>query len=81
MGISDIGGCNDSLVFYFGFYLGLFFCLSFAHFAFVKTPSLYYYIIISALLLTSLILIELFGWLLGILWRGGAGGFGFVFDS
>ena len=59
-GWSDTAGFNG--IYVFGFYLGLFFCISFAHFAFVKSPSRYYYITISLLLLTSLILIELF-WL------------------
>ncbi len=59
-GWSDTASPNGILI--FGFYLGLFFCISFAHFAFVKSPSRYYYMLIGLLLASSLILIDLF-WL------------------
>jgi hypothetical protein len=58
--IGDIGGCSNTFVVIFGFYLGLFFCISAAHFGFIRKTALYYWITIGLLLLSSLILIDLF---------------------
>lgn len=56
---------NSIFVYLFGFYLGLFFTISFTHFTFIKHPSRYYYVLIGLLLASSLILIELFFLALG----------------
>lgn len=55
--LGDAGGCssNNIALYVFGFYLGLIFCISFVHFAFISWSRKYYYIIMAVLLAVGLI--------------------------
>lgn len=64
--------CGSTYIYIFGFYFGLIFCLSFAHFAFIDWSRKYYYLIMLPLLafgLTDSQLLKLVVgfWLTGII--------------